>query len=600
MRPRLRTLLLPALAVAALVSRGAVRDFVVADVRGGLPRVRELPPATRAAWIVGLAAVGVLVVTLLAGAWLRDVAPLVESWAGGPARGEAVPLPLLPLTFLALALAWGLLLAAALYLPRSVAALILVAYLGATAVWLGADGPVLGAAQWLRGALVAVAPAVVVARRLAGRRRPLEIPLVLGVVLAVYAATQFAAADLHLRGDIPRPLLSASITLDTVRWLVVPVLAAVGVAIAAFVARVTTWVVSAADAVGGARFVVGAAVALATVRLAGVVGDLRGDADLAADRLALEVVVAAALVAALVGLWRLAEGVAARPLTSRELQDSLDRGPVPWLSFALLGPGTAFALVALLTLGVTATVDRGVAVDVADGVRDVAGVLFIDHLVWWQLAAAVGVLAVAGWALARRRARLALAFGAVGLFSLWARAAQSFGLVGAEADPYRLVDAALVLSGIGLALRWRRHGGLTGARRDALLLAAVVLALVPLGGALNNPYGFVVAFSGVGMAVFGLAWSLLTSGAFVNGDTARLPRPGRLLGYLGYALLTVTALTWAVVAQDSGTVEILTDGAAEAGFAWLGRPVLYAWLTVVLLGRMGAPERVPTSVEQRR
>lgn len=56
----------------------------------------------------------------------------------------------------------------------------------------------------------------------------------------------------------------------------------------------------------------------------------------------------------------------------------------------------------------------------------------------------------------------------------------------------------------------------------------------------------------------------------------------RIFLYVGYVLLTVTVVNWALAAHDLNSIGKLTGGAALVGFARFGKPMLYAIFAATL------------------
>jgi hypothetical protein len=59
-------------------------------------------------------------------------------------------------------------------------------------------------------------------------------------------------------------------------------------------------------------------------------------------------------------------------------------------------------------------------------------------------------------------------------------------------------------------------------------------------------------------------------------------RVSRVFLYLGYALLSVTVVHWAVALHDVAAVSRLTGEASLIGFEFFGRPMVYASLLALL------------------
>lgn len=69
-----------------------------------------------------------------------------------------------------------------------------------------------------------------------------------------------------------------------------------------------------------------------------------------------------------------------------------------------------------------------------------------------------------------------------------------------------------------------------------------------------------------------------------------MPRPSRIFLHLGYVLLTVTLVNFAVTTHDVGAVADLTGDTAILGLERFGRPLLDALLAITLAGDRGSKE----------
>lgn len=83
--------------------------------------------------------------------------------------------------------------------------------------------------------------------------------------------------------------------------------------------------------------------------------------------------------------------------------------------------------------------------------------------------------------------------------------------------------------------------------------------------------------------------------------TPALPREGRIFLYLGYVILSVAVVNWALTAHNLGTLNVLTGQATLRGFEQFGKPLLYAIFVVSLTqafraGRSGSGTPVPSVV----
>lgn len=221
-------------------------------------------------------------------------------------------------------------------------------------------------------------------------------------------------------------------------------------------------------------------------------------------------------------------------------------------------------------------------------VRNYFGViLLIWQLCTAPLAVAVGVL------MARRGYRavalyLTILGGSALLFLLsvyvldWWPERAGWGAGWARVDFWWAVAFALV------GLFWLSRGRLTTERiQRLLLLSLVTFGLYWLGIWYSTPGGGPnpeVGTIGLALVVFtalGLLWDLLTLGYWANASSRGLPRISRIFLYLGFVVVCVTSLDWAVIVGNSSAVE---DAAQQApfGFMFLGRPLLYAIFAVTL------------------
>ena len=82
---------------------------------------------------------------------------------------------------------------------------------------------------------------------------------------------------------------------------------------------------------------------------------------------------------------------------------------------------------------------------------------------------------------------------------------------------------------------------------------------------LSNQFSPFFGSSGVAFLAFGLAWDMLTIGAWANHATPGLPRTSRIFLYLGYTLLSVTVVNWALSVHDLTSLSRLTGSAGIDG-----------------------------------
>ena len=132
------------------------------------------------------------------------------------------------------------------------------------------------------------------------------------------------------------------------------------------------------------------------------------------------------------------------------------------------------------------------------------------------------------------------------------------------------------------ALVWLVRGQLTDDRVAGLLLLLLITALLGQTDFISNRFSPFFGSGGVWFIAFGLAWDALTIGAWANASTPTIPRVSRILLFLGYSLLTVAVVNWAVSVHDLTAISRLTGEAALDGLERHGRPMLYAIFAVTL------------------
>ncbi|MGH2524296.1 MAG: hypothetical protein ACRDH2_17445, partial [Anaerolineales bacterium] len=204
----------------------------------------------------------------------------------------------------------------------------------------------------------------------------------------------------------------------------------------------------------------------------------------------------------------------------------------------------------------------------------------------WSLFVSVLAL-LAAFALAQRahnaQPALAVYLGLFGGFQLWTKLTVPGRLLGAfywrGPEP---VDFWWVLLFSGVTLFWLARRQLTAARATRLIFLLLITALLRQTDFISSPFSPFLGFTGIGFIAFGLLWDTLTAGSWANADTRGLPRTSRILLYLGYALLTVTILNWAVTAHDLSTTGQFTGNVGTAALGGLGKPMLYAIFFITL------------------
>jgi hypothetical protein len=106
---------------------------------------------------------------------------------------------------------------------------------------------------------------------------------------------------------------------------------------------------------------------------------------------------------------------------------------------------------------------------------------------------------------------------------------------------------------------------------------------------ISNRFSPFATSAGLAFIVFGIVWDALTIGSWANEGSRGLPRVSRIYLYLGYVLMTVTVINWAVASHDLEAVGRLTGDVGLIGLEALGKPMLYAIFAVTLLAAFRSP-----------
>jgi hypothetical protein len=586
------------------VTFGALHDFVWADIRAGMIDLRGFSRATRL--IVGL---GFLLIFTLAGlllfgnVWRTQSTlislPTVLNMTG---RGRLVPLLLAPITYALLALAWAFALNGLLHSHWLARAGMLTLYVLAGLQRIAALFPEVAYGLTsplellLRGGLLLCVPAFYLWRWRRAARPATEFIVLLALVAGSLAITQWSDFVYWRQSGSPALFINLEADLLNFRLLAGPLLLLIGLDVANFARKLAGWIT---DIVRERLPVAqsnpaGLGVSAAGVLLLAFAAWRLGDGLLALREQVAQASLASTLAAyagalglvSLCGLWAYwvshGQVMAEEQVALSAAQHSLS------LVLAYLAPQMiAFVLLLIASAFPYASFAHTLIV-YSNLVSDQAGNA-------WRLliyAAAVG----SGFWLRLRRAdhpasrTLALYLGIFGLASLWMHVTSPGnllrGLFWQGAQPLDFWWTLLVCV---TAIAWLVQRRLTPARAAQLFFALLIVFLLRQTNFIESPFSPLFGFAGVGFLVFGLCWDTLTRGAWVNDASPGFPRAGRLFLYVGYTLLTVTLVTWALGTHDLESLNSLTGGAADAGFGTFGRPLLYAAVLVTLLSPSHTP-----------
>ncbi|HYN90176.1 MAG TPA: hypothetical protein VER55_16695 [Ardenticatenaceae bacterium] len=590
------------------LSFGAVRDFVWADLREGLIDLRGLSRVTRGLAWLGFALLFAMVAALLLNDLWRALSPLIASLNAPTGRGQFLPVALVPATLFLVAIGWSFLLTGALHSHPAIRLVILVIYLLAAGGWVNNNTAFgLAAAGYdvrsdlqflaLHWALVVGVPLFFVLRWRGQPRPAFEFPLLLFLVAGMLAMAQRRELENEqvLGLSTLEPLLSLNIL--TLSGLVTPLLFLIGVDIANFTRQASGWTTAAiTERLPGA-----APKILLLLLLAWRLRDLAREglarlennplnAELLQYAGALGIPAGVALVWWIVA-WLRRRGEGDTELTEEEVAESAERWALPVI--------LAFNAVALITYVLS---NLSLSIPPTPAGRALQNQIyqvidfFSDRLTTpWELL--VYVLAVAGalWLARRGRHASALYLGIFGVMHLWYQLTNPgrplSALTWRGPEP---VDLWWVLIFALAGLYWLARGQLTTARAARLLFLVLITALLRQTSFIENPFSPFFGFAGIGFIAFGLVWDAMTRGSWANEGTPGLPRVSRIFLYLGYILLTVTVVNWALTAHDLFHTSQFTGNMALNGLDRFGRPMLYAIFAVTL---SLPPDHVETPAE---
>ncbi len=565
---------------------GAVRDFVWADLKAGLIDLRGLSRVTRGLILLGFALMVLMIGLLLFNDFWRasaDLVPLTNSLAG---RGTLAPLSLLPATLFLLAMAWSFALAGALHSHWAIRLGVVSLFVMVSVTWIGATAG--WGSPW--GGLVALA-GVIVFFLVRQRRQPrlgIEFSVLLGLVSLTFLFPQAQGlADWRISGT---PVLVSKVNghVQTLSTLVLPLLLLIGLSMANFTYVAAGWVVRIAQDRLPHIAVFGLTAIALGLRLHNVV-TTAFETFLRAPGQEVWAFVGALGVPACIGIaWWTVRRLATRatqsqPLSSERVLNATDEAALPLIIGYTLVQLYIFVMLDLVMAFVANFPNVEISAMAQLAASAYADFLNNQYTPVWRVVF-FGMVVLAGITQARRgRQSLAVYLCGFGLMALWIEMAdigRPLSLLTWYGPMYTDFWWTIIFGVVALVWLIRRE--LTPARAAALLLVVLVSGLLRQTAFINNRFTPFFGFAGVGFIAFGLIWDALTAGSWANVSSPGLPRAGRIFLYLGYVLLTVTLVNWALSTHDLGQTAQLTGDAATFGLDRFGKPMLYAIYLVTL------------------
>lgn len=569
----------------------ALRDLVWSDIRTGLPRLHDLGSAARIIGVLGILLIVAASLQLLIAEVLRDHSPLVAGQADLGGRAQLVPLALVPLALATFAIGWAFLLAGA-SRAHIVVTLTVTALFGATTlVWIAGADPAAHTDQRivpLVGLCVAVS-GTVVGRWVSKSWQLLQGVVLLAAVAVAYTAPATGGAELDLV-RVETPVITLGLLFSLARGLALPLLVVLGFGLAVFTYRVARWV---AEAAGAARHRWTQPVVLAALVAGSVAVTVNTVVNSTAD--------------SGVGTWAGALLFVALPLLlgggalrwSRRGEDVDETAlagaaerVIPAVALALFAPMVVISIALLVFSAGGAVIQLGGGTGLSPAL-DAALLRTVDRVIAstdLYLAAFVVVALFLGFLLVRRRPTIGVYLVVLGAAQGWVALTRDGPLGQLHWHDTAQIAAWLVVGVLAALTADLARGTLDQVRQRRYTASLVIVLLLGQVALLENPFHPVLAISGAVLVTAALALDTLTLGSWANAGTTLLPRPSRVPLYVGYALFSLTLITWAAATHDFAQFTLFTGEAGAGGLRIFGDPLLLTLIAVLVLRGPASPD----------
>lgn len=567
------------------ISFGAVRDFIWADLRDGMMDLRGLSRLTRAIILAGFSLLFGTVLVLLINDFLRDRFSLIalpNSFIFAPGRGMMLPVPLVPLTLFLISVAWSFALAGAIHshigIRLGVLAFFVLSAIRQVLTLIvsiasgGFNPPDL---VILAIVLIAISLVVIVFLVLARLepRPALEFMLLFLLTSLVFFTTQLNNVSEYRLTGIPLNLANLQLDVMDFSSIVIPFLLFIGVDIADFTRDSSGWLSRALTQRLPAWALISIFFLFCSWRIYGLLQEILGllaQSSIRAEAMSFLGALGEILIVGLVWFGE-------EKLLPREKREEVDTEEMTEkVSHTVLWVILVFNLTSLVNFAMTSIV-------AAFPVPAFVGIV-LKTTAWlnqnsgaWGVLVNIGALILAARLARRGQVALPLYLGVFGMLHLYYKITNPGALLGAFFwNGPQPVDSwwVILLSLVGVYLLLSKK--LSREKAGELFFLLLITFLLRQTNFISSPLSPVFGFAGVGFIAFGVVWDALTSGSWANTSTPGLSRTTRIFLYLGYVILTVTVINWALSTHDLTSLNQLTGNTALVGLDRFGRPLLYA------------------------
>jgi hypothetical protein len=566
---------------------GAVRIFAWDSIKSGFIDVRHLPRVPRALALAGLVMVFGFLASILFNDPLRlsgalEALPLSSS----AVRGIFVPSTAVPLAFIAVILAWTLLLTSALHIHGAVRWGILVCFIlfGVPSNFVATATAASTENESLLFIIVGITALIFIALVLMFLLLPrfrlpvaLEFTLMLACIGGLFVLMLFSAVRATSLGSVD--FVNGYVVAEAVtnpRNLIVPLIYLSGAEIINFGITFTSWGGQATARFARAWIVTALLGVFLLYRWLGVLVGTILPGIPPGQWLAWAGAALAIVCLIPIALWRLRQ----------PLDDRVPFKLIVGLILVILVP-QLLALVGVILVSAFFLAQSATAPNVIRDMEAATGSLLAASTLMRE--ALYLVLTVAGIAvavIALRRKRYSVA--AFGMILAWMQFVYWFTENGRPLQSWRYdyadVEIWLLIALTALTLYWAARRALTADRTLKLLALAVFTWLLHFTDCLDNPLPLIFGLAGVSATAFGILWGVLTAGGRwgVNSDTPQFPKMSRVLLAIGYVLLTVNISHWFLVTHNVQE-RTFNDDLTQAGLRIFG--LTAAYLVIVEGGR---------------